>query len=67
MRRSHGFAGLTILVAVLGCCISTSAQAPVSVQAQSPKDNDHTLQAMKDEMARSKSRLELKIPGMEHA
>src|SRR5579872_5031260 len=65
MRRSHGFAGLTILATVLGCCISTSAQAPVSAQAQAPKDNDHTLQAMKDEMARSKSRLELKIPGME--
>jgi len=28
-----------------------------------PKDNDHTLQAMRDEMARSKTRLELQIPG----
>jgi len=26
-------------------------------------DNDHTLEAMRDEMARSKARLELKIPG----
>ncbi len=65
MRRIHGFAGLAILAALLGCCVSTSAQAPVSTQAQAPKDNDRTLQAMKDEMARSKSRLELKIPGME--
>ena len=31
--------------------------------AQVPNDNDHTLQAMRDEMARSKTRLELKIPG----
>jgi predicted Zn-dependent protease len=35
----------------------------VSARAQAPNDNDHTLQAMRDEMARSKSRLELKIPG----
>jgi TldD protein len=30
--------------------------------AQSSSDNDHTMQAMKDEMARAKSRLELAIP-----
>jgi TldD protein len=29
--------------------------------AQAPSDNDHTLQAMRDEMARAKSRLELQI------
>jgi TldD protein len=40
---------------VLSCSIAARAQAPA--------DNDHTLQAMRDEMARSKSRLELKIPG----
>jgi predicted Zn-dependent protease len=33
--------------------------------AQAPADNDHTLQAMKDEMARSKSRLELQIPKLD--
>jgi TldD protein len=33
-----------------------------AVFAQTPADNDHTLQAMKDEMARAKSRLELAIP-----
>ncbi|HKV26199.1 MAG TPA: metallopeptidase TldD-related protein [Candidatus Acidoferrum sp.] len=33
------------------------------VRAQEPGDNDHTLQAMRDEMARSKTRLELQIPG----
>lgn len=35
----------------------------MSVQAQTSNDNDHTLQAMRDEMARSKTRLELQIPG----
>jgi predicted Zn-dependent protease len=33
--------------------------------AQAPADNDHTLQAMRDEMARSKTRLELQIPRLE--
>ncbi|MEQ1473557.1 MAG: metallopeptidase TldD-related protein, partial [Candidatus Acidiferrum sp.] len=32
-------------------------------EAQDAKDNDQTLRAMRDEMARAKSRLELKIPG----
>jgi predicted Zn-dependent protease len=31
--------------------------------AQEKSDNDHTLQAMRDEMARAKDRLELKFPG----
>ena len=30
--------------------------------SQAPTDNDHTMQAMRDEMARSKGRLELQIP-----
>ena len=55
MRRARVFAGLTIFAALLSCGIAARAQAPA--------DNDHTLQAMRDEMARSKSRLELKIPG----
>jgi len=38
--------------------------APV-VFAQAPADNDHTLQAMRDEMARSKDRLELQIPKLD--
>ena len=33
--------------------------------AQVPADNDHTLQAMRDEMARAKSRLELQIPKLD--
>jgi TldD protein len=36
--------------------------APAVFAAQTPADKDHTLQAMKDEMARAKSRLELSIP-----
>ena len=32
-------------------------------EAQDANDNDQTLRAMRDEMARAKSRLELKIPG----
>jgi TldD protein len=55
VKRARVFAGLTIFAAVLSCSIAARAQAPA--------DNDHTLQAMRDEMARSKSRLELKIPG----
>jgi predicted Zn-dependent protease len=63
VRRAHAFAGLAILAAVLGCSTSIHAQASGTVQSQAPKDSDHTLQAMRDEMARSKSRLELQIPG----
>lgn len=33
--------------------------------AQAPPDNDHTMQAMRDEMARAKTRLELKLPQSE--
>ena len=39
------------------------AAAPMAYgQAAASDDNDHTMQAMKDEMARAKSRLELAIP-----
>jgi TldD protein len=63
VRRGHAFAGLTILAAVLGSSTPIHAQATGTVQAQASKDNDHTLEAMRDEMARSKTRLELQIPG----
>ncbi|MGB6595899.1 MAG: metallopeptidase TldD-related protein [Candidatus Acidiferrum sp.] len=55
MMRTPGLAGLAILAVLLGGSLSAHAQAPA--------DNDHTLQAMQDEMARSKTRLELQIPG----
>ena len=57
MRRGAAKAGLAILAAVLSCGAVARAQAP--------QDNDHTLQAMRDEMARSKTRLSLKIPGLD--
>src|SRR5215831_2531279 len=43
-----------IFLAALSCATAGHALAQ--------QDNDHTLQAMRDEMARSKTRLELKIP-----
>jgi len=46
---------LALFISVFGFSIAT--------QAQTPDGKDHTLQAMRDEMARSKARLELKIPG----
>ena len=55
MSGARSKAGLAILAVVLGCGVANGAQAP--------QDNDHTLQAMRDEMARSKTRLELQIPG----
>jgi predicted Zn-dependent protease len=47
-------AGLILLLITMGSGAAAGAQAP--------QDNDHTLQAMRDEMARAKTRLELKIP-----
>ena len=47
-------------VGVLALFVAVFASTAASSQA--PTDNDHTLQAMRDEMARSKSRLELQIP-----
>ena len=47
----------TLRFAVLFLTFSSASVA----FAQAPADNDHTLQAMRDEMARAKSRLELQI------
>ena len=57
MRRAERIAGLLLLFIGMG---SGSAAA-----AQVPQDNDHTLQAMHDEMERAKTRLELKIPNID--
>src|SRR6202040_2792269 len=46
-------------VVLLGCI----APPQVARATQAPQDNDQTLRAMRDEMARSKTRLELNIPG----
>src|ERR1700733_16152153 len=45
--------------------VAVSCLAPIRSEAtaQATPDNDQTLRAMRDEMARSKTRLELKIPG----
>jgi predicted Zn-dependent protease len=57
VNRARKIAATFILFA-LSCGIATTAQAQ--------QDNDQTLRAMRDEMARSKSRLELMIPGTDH-
>jgi len=48
----------TLRLAAILFALSTACAA----FAQAPADNDHTLQAMRDEMARAKTRLELQIP-----
>ncbi len=48
---------LRLILAIAVSCVGWSLTA-----AQTPSDNDHTMQAMKDEMALEKSRLELKLP-----
>src|ERR1700730_4660429 len=53
---------VTIIVAVAMSWFAP-ARAEAAAAAQAPQDNDQTLRAMRDEMARSKTRLELKIPG----
>ncbi len=50
-------AGLILLLVAMG--------AETAKGAQVPQDNDHSLQAMRDEMARAKTRLELKIPNID--
>ncbi|HLZ93586.1 MAG TPA: metallopeptidase TldD-related protein [Candidatus Acidoferrum sp.] len=57
MSRSPMVVQLFSCVAILLFSISPTHAA------QTPPDNDQTLRAMRDEMARSKTRLELNIPG----
>ena len=57
MRRAERMAGLILFLMAIGSGSAAGAQAP--------SDNDHTLQAMRDEMARAKTRLELKIPNID--
>lgn len=56
MRRARGIVCAALLSATLCSGLALSAHAQ--------QDNDHTLQAMRDEMARAKSRLELTIPNI---
>jgi len=57
VRRAEATAGLILFLIALGSGAAAGAQVP--------QDNDHTLQAMRDEMTRAKTRLELKIPNIE--
>src|ERR1043166_7497333 len=57
--RAARHAGLRMGIVLL---VATASIGPLTF-AQEKSDNDHTLQAMRDEMARAKSRLELKFPG----
>ena len=58
MSGARRITGAVFLLAAMAC--AAPAQAAAAEQ-----DNDHTLQAMRDEMARAKSRLELTIPNTE--
>ena len=57
MRHLHMRSALAVLLSLAWFGFAFAARA------QAPQDNDHTLEAMRDEMARSKSVLQLKIPG----
>ncbi len=57
MRHAKEMTGLILLWVAMGSGAAAGAQVP--------QDNDHTLQAMRDEMARAKTRLELKIPNID--
>ena len=61
MKRPGTIAVFVILAAAMSWLAPARAEAAAAAQA--PQDNDQTLRAMRDEMARSKTRLELKIPG----
>jgi predicted Zn-dependent protease len=60
MSRARTIVTFAILAATMSWFAPSRAQAGAQAAAQ---DNDQTLRAMRDEMARSKTRLELKIPG----
>jgi TldD protein len=57
VRRAERMAGLILFLVAVGSSAASGAEAP--------QDNDHTLQAMRDEMERAKARLELKIPNID--
>jgi len=57
VRRAERMAGLMLLLVAMRPTVAKGAQVP--------QDNDHTLQAMRDEMDRAKTRLELKIPNID--
>ena len=62
MKRRPMRVGVAIIAAAMSWFVPVRAQA-AAPQTQDPRDKDQTLHAMRDEMARSKTRLELNIPG----
>jgi TldD protein len=56
VKRTRVLLAFAVLVVAASCVTEARAQA-------NSQDNDQTLRAMRDEMQRSKTRLELKIPG----
>ncbi len=60
MKISNIFSGFILAATMLA---ATSNCRAAGQDTKDPKDNDQTLRAMRDEMARAKTRLELKIPG----
>jgi TldD protein len=61
VKRARLAISFVVLMLLAGGIAAGPATANSAAQAS--KDNDQTLRAMRDEMARSKTRLELKIPG----
>src|SRR5258708_25195924 len=59
----NGAKTLAIFACVTAVLFGGIAPVRAASAAQAPQDNDQTLRAMRDEMARAKTRLELKIPG----
>jgi TldD protein len=57
VRRAERMAGLILFLVAMGAGVAWAAEVP--------QDNDHTLQAMRDEMERAKTRLELRIPNID--
>jgi TldD protein len=62
VKRRGNWVGVAIIAAAMSWFAPARLQA-AEPQAQATQDKDQTLHAMRDEMARSKARLELKIPG----
>src|SRR5215475_16174269 len=50
----------SVMLSLAACCTVAATQPP-----QDAKDNDQTLRAMRDEMERAKTRLELNILGVD--
>jgi TldD protein len=68
MKLARLFSAVFFFATAIACGTSAFASAPPVQKDQDQKDlvqkdNDQTLRAMRDEMERSKTRLELKIPG----